>query len=827
LVRTAHSGWGATELSKIDSAIYKIALAGFLHDIGKFIQRANFLTKEQINDLYNHHANRILPFNKTEKRHTHQHALYTAWFIQWFEKHLKQISEKLKTGEDFLNLSAKHHKPETPLQWIVAMADRVASGFDRDKFENYNLEKGIRDYRKTQLLTIFEQIFSKKKEISEFKFRYPLKKLSPENIFPEKAGESDEEEYKKLFENFLNDLRELEHTDDIALWFESFDGLFQVYASHIPAATVGSIIPDVSLYDHCKITSALTCALYLYHIHTDTMKVEEIKDEETKKILIVSGDFYGIQNFIFSEGGETNKNSAKLLRGRSFVVSLFSELCADFLCREIGLPSVSIILNTAGKFTMLLPNTGEVREKIRAVEEKINDWFIEKFYGEVSVGFAFVEASLSDFHTKDKRFLELWKAIHEKIEEKKFKKINLDKYGGVRCDYLRTFSEKGICKFCGRRPAFDLEEGNAICGICKDQIFIGKNLVKKQRIAITTKDASLNEKLEEPIFGFYQVSFPSGKLIELEKNGQLLKHWDILISEKGEVSKKITPKFINGYVPDENGLIKTFEQISKAALSEKNTGIEALGVLKADLDNLGKIFAFGFEKTATLSRYATLSRQINNFFCIWLPYLLKTDERFKDIYTVFSGGDDLFLIGPYNRVIELAGFLNRRIKEYFCENPSFTISAGISINKPCESIRVIGERAEEFLQNSKNNNRNSITLFSKTVKWDGFYELQKIKDEIYNWYNEGVINKAMLYRLLELCRMAEKELKVFEKKDEISLRELDTLKWRALLKYTISRNVTKSEKVKNISEKLAQWIDRYRGSMVIPLSQIIYDVRGG
>ena len=34
--------------------------------------------------------------------------------------------------------AAKHHNPETVLQWIVATADRVASGLDREDFEQYN-----------------------------------------------------------------------------------------------------------------------------------------------------------------------------------------------------------------------------------------------------------------------------------------------------------------------------------------------------------------------------------------------------------------------------------------------------------------------------------------------------------------------------------------------------------------------------------------------------------------------------------------------------------------------------------------------------------------
>jgi len=86
-----------------------------------------------------------------------------------------------------------------------------------------------------------------------------------------------------------------------------------------------------------------------------------------------------------------------MLRGRSFVVSLISELIADLLCREIELTNLSIILNAAGKFTIIAPNTQECKEKINSIQEKINKWLINWFYGECAFGLSFIEASCNDF----------------------------------------------------------------------------------------------------------------------------------------------------------------------------------------------------------------------------------------------------------------------------------------------------------------------------------------------------------------------------------------------------------------------------------------------
>src|SRR3990172_9595908 len=181
-----------------NDTIYKIAIAAFLHDIGKFAERASVTERQSGNlearfyldeqfllnnmDLYQPHY---------KNNYTHKHAVYTAGFIDHIERFLPREFNKGEWGLDdsFMNLAAGHHKPKTPMQWIIAMADRVSSGFDRDEFEEYN-NKAIdfKDYKKTRLLTMFEGIAidgkPKEDNLESYKFRYPLKELSPKNIFP-------------------------------------------------------------------------------------------------------------------------------------------------------------------------------------------------------------------------------------------------------------------------------------------------------------------------------------------------------------------------------------------------------------------------------------------------------------------------------------------------------------------------------------------------------------------------------------------------------------------------------------------------------------------
>lgn len=872
--------------------IYKIAISGFLHDIGKFAERGGMDVNQE---FLKNHTDLYQPF--FDGRHTHKHAVYTAAFIDHIEKLLPAEFNRENWGtiDDFINLAAGHHKPETPLQWIIAIADRVSSGFDRDEFEDYNKGINVRDYKKTRLLTMFEGISTdgnwREDSLESHLYRYPLKELSPANIFPvdredfrQLENSQATEEYEELFLGFVDTLERLEHKQNVPLWFEHLDNLFMIYASHIPAATVGRVVPDVSLYDHSKATSALASAIYLYHLQKDSMEVESIRDYKENKFLIVNGDFYGIQSFIFTEGGSTNKAAAKLLRGRSFAVSLVTELAADMLCREIGLTACSIITNAAGKFSLIAPNTEQTKDVVRNVEETINDWLIGCFFGETSFGVSFVEASSEDFVSNS--FDSLWDRLNKYSEEKKHNKINLNKYGGVIGGYLDGFNNdlrEALCPFCGKRPSnLELEndklvKGESACKVCRDHIYLGANIVKTDKIAITTLDAEIygnGNKLYEPIFKKYQVSLDvDGKLIQLADKGTLLKYWDISISKDGKVSKEITAKFINGYVPkyskeDEeednlNRLLygeksdkkkeelfdmikedspKSFNHIAKYALnhvdvSEKFTGVEAIGVLKADVDNLGLIFACGIKSDRnSLSRLATMSRQVNYFFSIYLPYVLSTEDQFRNIYTVFAGGDDLFLIGPWNRIVEFAVYLKDRFNEYVCDNDQITISAGISVNKPGEPVESISERAENALAKAKENTvksatRNSITIFEEAVKWETFNELSDIGKTIETWINKQYISKTMLYRLDYFSSLSEQKKEILEIKDGIDMDEYECLKWGAMFKYAMARNIGRDLKgdEKDMAlcevEKAAEWIDRYGRRMKIPLWQIIYNQR--
>lgn len=895
----------------MDEDTVKVAVAALLHDIGCMVDAGTLAAADESRTKCAGDAPGTYADRDTRPGHHH-----TAVAIDlMLEKGVfpSQLAQSRSGEESLVDLAAGWLGPRSPMQWIVAVADAVSNGWGGIQYrEAHPPGAGPGPCGDGRLLPVLEHLMDEEAcadadagaAVCNHSWCYPLEEVTPRNIFPVSIGAAlnptdPDLERKALFERFLEAAAGVSHREEsLPLWLEHFESLLMVFTSLIPAPSTGRGPADVALFDHLKVTSALATALYLYHRSNGALaseSIEAIKSSGEAKFLLVAGDFYGIQSFIFSDSGQAGKNRSKILRGRSFAVSLFAELAADMLCRRIGIPTISVLLATAGKFLVVAPNTGAAREAVRSVEAALNGWLMKISYGELSMGMESLEASPADLTGGN--FVKLWDGLALKMAERKFKKIDLERFGGAIEDYFEAFSDRfdpPLCPFCGKRPSAIhgkddeiIGDAGASCRICRDHVFMGMNLVKKDWLAVTRKDASamkgVSGRLEEPIFGEYQLLFPGDgdRLDPMARSGEILKYWNISIDPSGWISddpksripRGVTVRFINGAVPvctketledagpapgkrsgkrreelhdsANVGNPKTFDQIACTALSptpdgQEYQGVEALGILKADVDHLGRLMACGLPPGRfTLARLATLSRQVDWYFTLYLPHLLKSTPEFNDIYTVFAGGDDLFLIGPWNRVIELAVTLRHTFEKYVCGNEEIRFSAGITLHKPHTPLDRLARRAEAALHQSKTAGRNRVTLFSETAEWDEFLELQEIKNTINGWRDSNFINSAMLFRLNELAAMAEEEERIRDL-PEMHLDRMHCFKWRALFHYTADRNVgrdlkaesreERAERKKKMIGEFAQaftWLETYRGRFKIALWDTIYNHRKG
>ena len=800
-----------------------VSVAGFLHDIGKVRQRAEYGLISEYNESY-------CPTDKNGKL-SYVHTAHTAEFLDEFVK--KFDIEFDRDDKNLINVAAKHHlKGEIGvLAAVIRKADRLSSGFEREDSKNEG------HYKKDRLESIFSQVWleddSKNKKKERLKtFYYPIKKLDFDITPKEDSAEDDKNAYKSIYNGFVRDLEKINKNVSFDVFWDALEYLLEVYTWSVPSSSHYSY-PRISLFDHLKTTAAIAQALYGFHKAGGTLeesKIESIKDNE---FLLVQGDFSGIQNFIFSKMGESNKFAAKILRARSFFVSLSTDLAAYDICNKLNFTKAAIVMNAGGKFTMLLSNTPKSQEVLYEVEDEINESFRDLTFGETRFYIASVFLSDSDFDSKSDAFAKKLERLVMELEKKKLQpKIEQFVFDGYVDEVSR--SGKGVCKICGKHVAV-YDDEVPICEHCKGFREIGANLVRKRYFKVTRGE---KEGVPEIVNG-YKLDFLSGKgnLASFIKDALLV--YDL---ERDSEFEGVAKGKISGYVPvytkeekeigkyegldvDEIADVndpKTFAMIAEDAKepNEKGeyVGEAFLGILKADVDNLGRIFIEGIKgdtegntgNSGGISKRVSLSRMLDFFFTGWLQYKLKTEYKYRSVYTVFSGGDDLFLIGPFNQIIDLAREINSHLKDY-TKNDDFHLSCGISFLKPKVPVYQMAESAESILERAKKvDGKNSIGIFGKVVKWSEFEEMMDDK-RLVNVLED--ISNSLRYSLFKFSYMAE---------GKGGYRDL---MWKPLLSYQVYRNVKNNELRGAVLRILMDSLEKYRDKFVVPLSNYIYRSR--
>lgn len=196
---------------------------------------------------------------------------------------------------------------------------------------------------------------------------------------------------------------------------------------------------------------------------------------------------------------------------------------------------------------------------------------------------------------------------------------------------------------------------------------------------------------------------------------------------------------INGQVPKGD-----FGQIADRASGDKK-----LAAIKLDVDNLGALFM-----GLTELEYKKLSSAIKDFFDSKLLNLIYSMGLKENIYVVFSGGDDCFMIGSWSHIFDLT----LRLREEFLKfqkqirndisslpNSDITFSAGLVVFTPNYPLLQVAEEAESALNASKRaEGKNSVSLFGKTLTWDEFVKTQEAKKTITELIQEKNESKSLL-----------------------------------------------------------------------------------
>ena len=798
-----------------------IQVGALVHDVGKLAQRAK-AQKSPEDDF-------LQP--STQGRHSHWHVLYTDHFVR---HHLPLPLELEGRREELALLASIHHNPhpENLAQMCVAAGDRLAAGSDRYK------DNITEHFRMARLNCILEEVALTKKqpEREDLKKRMRLLPFAPQKdvVFPVDQRENEDkdkdefvQEYKQLYDGFLQELSRMPEGLPFKHYLPWLLRIMEKYLWCVPSSSYKNL-PDISLYDHCVLTASVAQSLWIYHQDHPDIALD-FDQLDMKKFILFGGDLSGIQRYIFGISETGTKGAVRLFRARSFYLqALTRSVILDF-CKQAGLSQVCQIMDAGGKFILLLPATEKIRKLIFELQNRVDEFFVARFKGQLALCLAHLEIAGQDLLLGNfEKTLDAFNLCLDESKTVKFKNY-LQKYGSVLGDGYEQIKDEGICDVCDQHPAAYEEDSKHICKICWQQMNkIGRKLPRAEYIVFGEKGAEVFAGLKVFVHTEQDKEIEDylshAELILGVGEGRKFGHFWLAghlpaIKENELKDKKFLEKAKETYSEkswdDLTGETKTFELIAHKACKFNEEEDEYLGrpllcLLKADVDNLGLVFSLGLKKRLSLSRFASMSRMLNSFFAGYLVRKIEQEAKFQDTYIVFAGGDDLFLIGPWHQTIDLALEIRREFEEFAANNPDFSLSCGLHLIKPSFPVRRAAPAAEDVLEKAKARpdadgfmKKDAVCVFDKVLSWDNLEKQVRtgrtLEDKAIN--KTSPVTRAFVYRLLRYAKDADR----FAKWDGSGNRADEYLRcglYASHVLYEIARNIMKVKegKVQNEDE---------------------------
>ncbi len=588
-------------------------------------------------------------------------------------------------------------------------------------------------------------------------------KFSSSSIYAssEPNYQANDDDFLKLYKEFLEDLDLIKSVNSKENLISSLEYLSLKYTSFIQSFDKDSSFTP--LYDKIEAKVFFDSSLNLYKENKDSTE----KSEE-KELLLISGDFFGIQKFIFEY--MPSSKAAKLLRGKSAFIQIFTKIIALKICEDIGLSSLNIVNFGAGKFRILSPNLEKIKNDLKDLQNRLNNWFIKNTFGLSGLGFCFVEANKEDFSSKNINNLE--EKLRKKSEEIKFNKFNLVNTNPILdFDKELTKDNAHLCKTCNKR--FMQSPNKDSCSWCEYFIKLGENLAKKDFICISKSKQGLE------VFEDFYINFKENPSTEDKQN-------TIFDISNDEEFKGFAKWSLKSYVKTNSSQeIEDFKHLAQMSCQDEDAGIKALMCLKGDVDNMGIFFAQQDE--SSFYKINFISRLIDYFFSVKTSQMMKN----KNIYTVFAGGDDIFLLGAWDEILDFAKELDKEFKN-FAKGSSLSLSMGMVLFKSSVPINYIAKTSEDLLENAKElDGKDALSLFGECVKWKDYKdkELQDFYSLLITYDEKNILSTGFIYALLDFIDMS---INIQNK----SFSMLDTM-WKSKLNYTFSRNINIKEKEKS------------------------------
>lgn len=664
-----------------------LALAALLHDIGKFRMR------------------HIQP-NKRHQEHSYEFV--TEEFADFFSS----------CDETFRNAIRHHHPERYPkcrpdqLQHLiekqVILADRLSASEREDE------EREREYFGQSALVSIFSRL-----EGATLEYRYRLTALNLDNrdvLIPSESAEVNQDAYTALWKDFTSELRKATagcvYTP---AFYQTLVALLRKYTSRMPSSTPWGqsetrTVPDISLYDHLRTTAAIAVCIGRERSEeqVDALLGKDKGCADEKICSLIKGDLSGIQSFLYQIVSDGASNQ---LRGRSFYLQLLTEAIAHDVLRQLHLPITNLLLASGGHFYILAPYR-ETQEKLQTIRQRItqNLWAFHRT--DLSCLLASTSLMASDF-APDK-FSDKWHGVGEKVRHRK-----LVKYAEMTSeDMFETFfqpQENTPNDYRFETLGQKLRHAESLVAFEVEASPVGENPDWQAAIKAFGLDVHLRKEddppLEKPpgaqraiVYSLKDTDFLADAVIEKFK-------WDgVDVRYDFRMLPQVIAHNADDTIADYN------------ALANASEGVLWLGALRMDVDDLGSVFKEKLGR-ATISRVVSLSASLRLFFEGYIPKLCRdynaqhTRDRLELIY---AGGDDLFLVGAWNALPEIAEHIRCEFR-HFVTGDHITLSGGIVIEHKKYPLYQFAAQSGDAEGNAKRiGGKNAITFLREPMKWETF-----------------------------------------------------------------------------------------------------------
>ena len=694
---------------------------GLLHDVGKMVYRAG-------------------------EKQDHASAGYAY------------LKERLKDAawQEVLDGVRWHHAPalrqanaaENSTAYIVCVADNVAAAADRREIEG----ESARFDRTLPLCSVFTHLNGEHPGLALEPCAHDGRLRLPGGQPPVASAQ-----YRALLAIFSRGLQGMALSET---WLDSLLALLESCTANVPSSTYTGESPDISLYDHLKITAAVGACISEYLLDRDVadLRTHVFQNEKAFRdepaFLLYTADLSGIQKFIYTVA---TKGAQKSLRSRSFFLEMLMEHYVDEVLQLCGLSRVNLIYSGGGHCYLLLPHTQKALSAVQTVNDRTNDWLIDQFGTALFAAHGWSACSANDL-TNTPADSAPYKAVFSRVSEA----VSRHKLSRYRAEQIRRLNRKqaGLdgreCRVCGSTDVLLQDR----CAWCARFEALSLKIQEEARVAYVVakeaKDADL------PLPGGLGLS-----LMEEQAARERLKTENVVrVYTKNRA-------YTGMAYSSRLDLCDYYASNQNTELARQAEGIRRLAVCRLDVDNLGHAFVAGFEKEkaanladkyhfVTLSRAAALSRQLSLFFKRYMREVL-TQGKPLEVSVVYSGGDDVFLIGAWNHVIQAAERIHQQFTAF--TGGSLTISGGIGLYGEKYPIRLAADETAALEERAKDEpGKNAVALFdphqAHTYPWPVFTaQVMGEKYTLLNRFFQGQEERGMafLYRLTELLRQAEND----------------------------------------------------------------------